>query len=51
MNNMKKQSKKSSNTRKKSFNIYAWNQKHKKTFASCICIVIVLAMILAIFQI
>ena len=48
---MKKQSKKNKSNKKQSFNIYAWSQKHKKTFASAICILITLAMILAIFQI
>ncbi len=48
---MKKQSNTNKKSHKKKFNIYAWNQKHKKTFASAICAIIVLAMVLAIFQI
>lgn len=45
--NLKKNRKK---PKKLSFNMYAWSQKYKKTFAGAICIVLALAMLISIIQ-
>ncbi len=44
-NNTKK---KGSQKKKQSFNMYAWMNKNKKSFAGAICILLVLAMVIGI---
>ena len=46
MNNNRKH-----NPKKPKMNLYAWTHKHKKTFASIICIVIVLGMLAGLLQV
>lgn len=43
--------KKNTKKRKQKFNMYVWGQKNKKVFASIICCILVLGMLVSLIQI
>lgn len=48
---MKKQNKNiKKNTKKEPINIFLWTQRHKKSFAGAICIVLVVVMLVSVIQ-
>lgn len=48
---MKTNSRKQKRHKKQKFNMYAWGQKNKKTFAAVICAVLVLGLIIGLVQV